>query len=115
VDWQITEDTIVQPDVLVVCGNVKRLKGKKLKIPPAIVFEILSPSTTRKDRIIKYRLYQEAGVKYYCIVDPETRSAEVYELQDAAYKKKDNFKDGKIHFDVDPCGIDFDFSEIFKG
>ncbi len=115
VDWRITEDTVVQPDVLVVCGKVKRLKGKKLEIPPAIVFEILSPSTTRKDRIIKYRLYQEAGVKYYCIVDPETRSAEVYELQDAAYKKKDNFKDGKIHFDVDPCGIDFDFSEIFKG
>jgi Uma2 family endonuclease len=58
--------------------------------------------------------HQEAGVKYYCIVDPETRSAEVYELQDGAYGKKDDFKDGKIHFDLDPCAIDFDFSEIFQ-
>jgi hypothetical protein len=38
VDWQITEDTIVQPDVLVVCGNVKRLKGKKLGACPRILF-----------------------------------------------------------------------------
>lgn len=114
VDWQIKEDTVVQPDVLVVCGKVKRFKGKRLEIPPTLIFEILSPATIRKDKIIKYQLYQEAGVKYYCIVNPETRSAEVYELQEGTYGKKDNFKDGKIHFDLDPCGIDFDFSEIFQ-
>jgi hypothetical protein len=38
----------------------------------------------------------------------------VYELQDGEYGKKDNFINGKIHFDLDPCGIDFDFSEIFQ-
>ena len=41
VDWQIAEDTVAQPDVLVVCGE--NIKGKKLLIPPVFVFEVLSP------------------------------------------------------------------------
>jgi Uma2 family endonuclease len=111
VDWQITEDTVVQPDVLVVCG--KDIKGKKLVVPPVLVFEILSPSTSRKDRFLKYQLYQEAGVKYYCIVDPETMSADVFTLKKEKYGEKENFRDGKILFDLGPCSFAFDFGEVF--
>ena len=56
-------------------------------IPPVLVFEVLSPSTSRKDRILKYHLYQAAGVKYYCIVDPETKCAEVFMLKYSEYEK----------------------------
>jgi Uma2 family endonuclease len=113
-DWEIAPDTVVQPDVLVVCADREDIEGAKLTIPPVLVFEILSPSTARKDRIIKYQLYQDAGVKYYCIVDPETKSADVFLLRDSEYHGMGAFREGKITFDLEACTIDFDFDAIFK-
>lgn len=112
VDWQISEDTVVQPDNFVICDE--DIEGEKLSGIPALVFEILSPSTNRKDRILKYQLYQEAGVKYYCIVDPESRSVDIFKLQINKYRKTGDCKDGKIMFDLGPCTISFDFNKIFK-
>ncbi len=112
VDWQIAEDTVVQPDVLVVCGE--NIDGMKLEKTPVLVFEVLSPSTSRKDRGIKYQLYENAGVKYYCIMDPETDSAEVYVLQKEKYQEANEFDEGRIFFDLGPCQIQFDFKKIFK-
>jgi Uma2 family endonuclease len=111
IDWQITDDTVVQPDVLVVCGE--NIKGTRLQIPPVLVFEVLSPSTTRKDKIIKYQLYEQAGVKYYCIWDMKTNSVDVFLLQKEKYRKTEVFRDGKMLFDLGPCQIKFDFSKIF--
>ena len=116
IDWQIDENTVVQPDVLIVCGD--NLDETKLSITPVLVFEILSPSTDRKDRIIKYRLYENAGVKYYCIVEPETKSADIFELKPGDKQKKyreiGEFREGKINFDLGNCTIAFDFSKIFR-
>jgi Uma2 family endonuclease len=111
-DWPITDDTVVQPDVLVVCDE--DIGEVKLEKTPVMVFEVLSPSTSKKDRNIKYRLYEYAGVKYYCIVDPETNSAEVYVLQKEKYNNGDVFKEGRMFFDLGPCQIEFDFGNIFK-
>ncbi len=115
VDWQITPDTIVQPDVLIVCDKEKSIKGKKLSIPPVVVFEVLSPSTERKDRTTKYRLYENAGVKYYCIVEPDNKCAEIFEFEpgDKRYKGRGESPGGKITFDLGECTIAFDFGKIF--
>ena len=114
VDWQITGDTVVQPDVLVVCADPGDLEGEKLEIPPVLVFEVLSPSTTRKDRILKYQLYEQAGVKYYCIVNPETKSVDVFVLQKEKYHETGVFKDGKMLFDLGSCKVQLDFSKFFN-
>lgn len=111
VDWQITEDTVVQPDNMVICGD--NTDEKKLTLTPVLVFEILSPSTARKDRILKYKLYQAAGVKYFCIVEPDTLSADVFVLNRQEYTAQEPFKDGKMNFDLGPCNIAFDFGEVF--
>ncbi len=114
VDWQITEDTVIQPDVLVVCDE--NWEETPLTSPPVLVFEILSPSIARKDRVLKYQLYELAGVTYYCIVDPENRSADVFKLgnEKNKYRELGGFKDGKITFDLGPCSIAFDFGKIFN-
>jgi Uma2 family endonuclease len=111
VDWKIDEETVVQPDNIVVCGQ--DLDEKYLAIAPVLVFEILSATTSRKDRVLKYRLYQAAGVKYYCIVDPETSSAEVFQLVEHRYEETKDFQGNKIIFDLGPCTIAFDFGEVF--
>ncbi len=117
VDWQIRDDTIVQPDVLVICeDNIESIDGEKLLIPPVVVFEILSPSTARKDRVLKYQLYEKAGVKYYFIVDADTRSAEMFELNCESYREidTDTIKDGRITLDIGKCTIELEFGKMLK-
>ena len=70
-------DTVVQPDISVVCDRTK-LDDRGCKGAPDMVIEILSPSSHRHDRITKYDLYQRAGVKEYWIVEPEARTVQVF-------------------------------------
>jgi len=68
----------VQPDVLVVLNEHLAIIEDRIEGVPDLVIEILSPSTARHDRHVKYRLYAEAGVTEYWIVDPEACTADVY-------------------------------------
>lgn len=67
------DDTTLEPDISVVCDTSK-LDDKGCNGAPDFVAEILSSATARKDRLLKYQKYQQAGVREYWIVDPETRS-----------------------------------------
>ncbi len=73
-------DTIVEPDITVVCDRNK-LDDYGCKGAPDLIIEILSPSTKRHDRIIKHNLYQCAKVREYWIVDPNDKTVEVYILK----------------------------------
>ena len=56
---------------------------------PDLVMEILSPTTQRHDRFTKFNLYQQAGVQEYWIVDPASKSVQVFVLDDGRYVAKD--------------------------
>lgn len=73
-------DTVVQPDISVVCVKDKKDKidSRGCKGAPDLVIEILSPSTMRQDRLVKFNLYQQAGVREYWIVDPPSSSVQVF-------------------------------------
>jgi Uma2 family endonuclease len=79
VDVKITEDTIVQPDALVVC---KPIDKKFLDFPPALVVEVLSPATVLKDRNSKFYLYEAQKIPYYLIVDIDKKEVEIYRLNE---------------------------------
>jgi len=79
------DDTVVQPDLLVVCDKSK-LDKKGCKGAPDMIIEILSPSSTKMDKFIKMRKYNQAGVREYWIVDPEGQYAHVHLLKDGEYK-----------------------------
>jgi Uma2 family endonuclease len=111
IDYKIAEDTVVSPDVLLACGD--DLGDKYLKKAPKVVFEILSPSTQKKDKTVKYNLYQKEGIKYYVIVDSVTKTAEIYLLQDFKYKLDKKITDEKYGFDIDGCIVDFEFKNIW--
>ena len=74
-------DTVVQPDISVIC-DMSKLTDKGCTGAPDLVVEILSPYTSRKDMVIKFHLYQENGVKEYWIVDPGNRYIQVYPLDE---------------------------------
>ena len=82
-DWKISDDTIVQPDILIVC---KQIEKKYLDFSPVLVIEVLSHSTAAKDRGEKMELYQFQKVKYYLIVDPQFKKIEVFQLLNNKYE-----------------------------
>ena len=69
-------DTMVEPDISVVCDRNK-LDQYGCKGAPDLIVEILSPSTQRHDQLVKLNLYQRAGVREYWIVDPENETVRV--------------------------------------
>ena len=76
--------TVLEPDIVVVCDPSK-LDGKVCNGAPDMVVEVLSPSTAQRDRLIKRKLYQKAGVLEYWLVDPDWRNVDVYILRDENY------------------------------
>lgn len=111
IDYKIANDTVVSPDVLLACGD--DLGDKYLKKTPLIVFEILSPSTQRKDRNEKYHLYENEGIKYYVIVDSQTKIAEIYLLKNSKYELDKKTTHDTYNFDTDECKIEFEFHNIW--
>ncbi len=73
-------DTMVEPDISVVCDRSK-IDKHGCKGAPDLIIEILSPSTRRHDRLVKLNLYQRAGVREYWIVNPEDETVQVLLLE----------------------------------
>jgi Uma2 family endonuclease len=112
VDYKITEDTIVQPDILILCQETKK---KFIDFPPALIVEILSPSTALIDRHTKSALYAGQKIPYYIIISPDTDEAEVYVLEENNYVLKQKEKDFSFTFTFpEGCSATINFSEIWK-
>ncbi len=110
VDWKIAENTVVQPDNLVVCYP---LEGKYLIKAPSLIFEVLSKSTAIKDQNTKFALYEQEGVAYYVLVSQDDKVAKVYQLVQGKYIKLSDVDKQTITFDLGKCQIEFDFSQIW--
>ena len=114
IDWRLdteTDDNVLQPDNMVYC---KEIKDSYITDPPALIFEIISPSSALKDRVMKYEIYETQGVKYYVIVEPVLKSCDVFELKNKRYIKIAEVKNDIVKFELDEdCKIDFNFSEIW--
>ena len=76
--------TVVQPDICVICDPTKLDDAGCLGSPDLIV-EILSDSTAKKDYNEKFNLYEENKVKEYWIVNPATKTIELFSLVNEAY------------------------------
>ena len=72
-----SDDTVVQPDLLVVCDKAKLSKGS-VDGPPDLAVEIVSPSTSQKEIILKFNAYLDAGVREYWVIDPGQNIVQVH-------------------------------------
>lgn len=78
--------TVVQPDLFVVC-NPDQMDEKGCLGPPAIVIEILSEGNNWRELIDKFKVYEEAGIKEYWIINPSRKYFYIYKL-DKYYRYK---------------------------
>ena len=77
-------DTVVQPDLLVVCDAAK-LDERGMRGAPDWIVEVLSPATAGHDQTVKLAAYERAGVAEVWLVHPIDHVVTVYRLQGAAY------------------------------
>ena len=85
IDVYLLDDTVVQPDIIVVCGPEK-LKPKGCVGAPDLIVEILSPSTSKTDWKEKYQLYEQTGVREYWIVNPDDGLLHVFRLLNGKFQ-----------------------------
>jgi Uma2 family endonuclease len=79
-----SDDTVVQPDILVVCDQAK-IGEEAIHGAPDLVVEILSPSNMATEMQRKLELYRVAGVREYWLADPENKLLIVYRLENGEY------------------------------
>ena len=72
--------TIVEPDISVICDRNK-LTDRGCTGAPDWIIEIVSPSNSSHDYVMKLNLYADAGVREYWIVDPSRERILVYHLE----------------------------------
>lgn len=85
-DVKLADDTVLEPDLLVAPRS--QFTRKFLPGPPLLAVEVLSPSTSRFDRLVKRERLQEAGCPSYWLLDPHEPAVTVLELEDGRYVER---------------------------
>ncbi len=107
-------NNVVQPDVVVVCDEKKLRKTGYFGVPTLII-ETSSPATARRDRVLKFNMYEKAGVKEYWIVEPEGKFVSVFTLQkNGRYGRPETYTDeNKIQVFTFP-DLEIDLKLVFE-
>jgi Uma2 family endonuclease len=77
-------ETVVQPDVFVVC-DTNKIDSRGVRGAPDWLIEVSSPSTAGHDQTLKLRVYERAGVREVWLAHPTDRTVAVYSLVDGRY------------------------------
>ncbi|GGB31674.1 Uma2 family endonuclease [Virgibacillus dakarensis] len=107
-------DVTVLPDISIVCDKSK-LRNKRCYGAPEMIVEVLSPSTSRNDRLLKRNYYEIAGVGEYLIVDHQNQAIEKYVLHKDAYTLEDIYSSENQSFSSTRFpDIAFSIEDIFS-
>jgi Uma2 family endonuclease len=85
-DVRLSDSNVVQPDLVFLSNEkIHFVRRGRINGAPDLVVEILSPSTAGVDLVRKLWLYMKFGIREYWVVEPDTRSIVVYELEENRY------------------------------
>lgn len=100
--------TMVEPDVVMFCGDEYIRDLRCISGPPQFLAEVLSPSNRDHDVFLKYSIYKKYGVLEYWIIDPDKEQVLVHHLQEQELPKSYTFDD-KVPIGISDglCSIDF--------
>ena len=107
------EDTVVQPDLCIVCDPEKLANGKRCQGAPDLIIEILSPGNSKKEIRNKYELYQEAGVREYWLVHPQDEYVIINVLENNQYRALPPFVDKEVTSVIFP-DLSLQTEDIFR-
>jgi len=87
-------DTVVQPDICIIC-DLEKLDDAGCLGSPDLIVEVLSDSTAKKDYNEKFNLYEENGVKEYWIANPASKTIEIFSLINKKYESLGLFNESE--------------------
>lgn len=105
---------VVEPDITIVCDNSK-LDEKGCKGSPDMIIEIISPSTGKKDKVIKFNKYEKARVREYWIVEHDQKLVSVFTLEsNGRYGRPEMYTDeDKINISIFQ-NLEIDLQSVFN-
>ena len=112
VDVKLSDSSIVQPDAFIVCDRNK-IKTSHIDGAPDLIAEVLSPWTTRHDRMRKTELYARHGVKELWLVTPAPPLIELLILRDGKYQLETTFGDDGFLASPTCPGLRIDLAAVF--
>ncbi len=87
VDVLLDRRTVVVPDLVFVARDRSAIvTDRAVEGAPDLIIEILSPGTTRRDRVAKMNAYARHGVIHYWLVDPDAKTLEAFQLSEGRYQ-----------------------------
>jgi Uma2 family endonuclease len=104
-------NTVVQPDISVIC-DPEKLDEAGCRGAPDWIIEVLSPATAAKDQIHKRALYERHGVQEYWLVHPTDGTVTVYRLLDGQYGKPEISETQGRLSDPTLAGLEIDWSML---
>ena len=108
------DNTVVQPDICVICDPSK-LDSKGCKGAPDLIVEIVSTSSVKKDLHEKYSVYEQCGVKEYWIVQPGDKTLSIFLLdENGKYTASRPLTYGDIAESKLLPGFSLDLDEVFR-
>lgn len=108
-DWIVSPDTVVRPDVMVVCRDQPE---EHLESAPSIAVEVLSRATEEKDRVHKKALYEREGVRHYLIADLSQKIVTHFALHDGAFKEEIT-ENEQLEHDGESCSFQLNVADMF--
>jgi len=113
-DVILSRTTVLQPDIIMIHrSRLEIVKKHGVEGAPDLVVEILSPSTRKRDKVVKAAAYAKHQVSEYWLVDPEARTLEQYRLDGEHYEWVQTYEeDDRVFSDKLPC-VSFKFKDIF--
>jgi prevent-host-death family protein len=109
------EPNVVQPDLMIICDLEEHLSEDDYYTGvPALIVEILSESTKRKDLVKKLDLYLSCGVQEYWIANPFSREIAVYRFEDGGIGRTVTYKQGETASSFLFEGLTAPVDEVFR-
>jgi len=106
-----SDNTVLQPDLLVVCDS-KILSKKSVDGAPDLIIEIMSPSNTHSQLFYKFNHYLKAGVREYWVINPEEKIVNVHIYEDGRYFTTLYKDDDRIPVNILP-GLEIALEDIW--
>ncbi len=92
-DVVLSSTNVLEPDLIFVSTDqCSIITNANIQGAPALVIEVVSPSTLTRDRELKRSIYAEHGVQEYWLVDPDARTISVMALQDKTFREIGNYR-----------------------
>jgi Uma2 family endonuclease len=117
IDVVFSPTDVVGPDLLFIArGRLDIIGAKYIAGAPDLAVEILSPSSRRRDEVVKRRLYEREGVGEYWVVDPVRETVRVYRLVEGGYRRADELSAAAGDVLTSPLfpGLAIPLAEIFE-